>query len=91
MTLLNMIVVGICYGIIFGIVQMWDLENVVGLPAQDWKAYITSFLIQISLPILLVAVLLCMVFMKKRVYDPTAQEDIEDQDAVELGQMQVKD
>ena len=83
MTLLNMIVVGICYGIIFGIVQMWDLENVVGLPAQDWKAYITSFLIQISLPILLVAVLLCMVFMKKK--------DIEDQDAVELGQMQVKD
>ena len=91
---MNIIIQSICYGVLFGLAQVWQL---------------TFGLLLVPLPLLILAIILSMIFlfMEKccgccclgvaccnisdqiRVYDPD-QKEVEQEEAVEMKQVQVE-
>ena len=104
MTMLNMLINGLCFGIVFvqGQVGQFDVEYK--------RSHFQFFLLVASLPLLVMAILLSMVFIymekwcgccclsvsccnikdKEEIFDPD-QEDVQDQDGVEMEEVQVKE
>lgn len=99
---MNIIIHSVCFGILFGLVQVWQLD-------AKWKRILTTDLLMVSLPPFILAILLSMIFlfMEKccgccclgvaccnirdqiRIYDPDQEElEMEVEEAVEMEQFQ---
>ena len=97
MTMWNILVNSVCFGIIFALVQVWEFDY------TDGRGNLTVWLLEFPLPLFVLAILLSIIFMfmekfcgclclgvtccnisdQTRVYDPD-QEDAQYQDSLEM-------